>query len=658
MNFESPESNGGTDILFYRVELDPTPSFDSPIVEDFSCPANNRRTEWEIKTVAYGNSVIKGGSFRLELEVDGFTSLSQEIPYNAVALASNETGVFEELVPNFSTSGNSKAIRTIPPTNIGGVIFPGDRLRFSGQSTKYMHYEVQSVTGTEAVLSDAFIGEGGVQVSTTRHYGGRGSPLSSQINCQYDEDLCPMASESKSGSLQSKLEDLHLAIQNGVFVDRDGPTTQNGFIWRVTFLDDAYPQGSDYTLRVHSNSLTTVGTQGLASVSVSLLNSGRTFTSCSGPLVMPSLGGLVKGLDYHGRVSARNSEGYSLPVKAPESVAPMVIPGAPTGVSLDVVSATKLRVVFGSPSDNGGDTITQYLIEWSTTSDFESVQSSTLDYLAGGSPFFKNIEGLATGSYYYVRVRAKNSQGYGISQMSTPASLNPHQKPSPPTNVKLGITSDTMLTIGWSQPLSSGGDSISKYRIEWDTKPSFASSSYLPNKGYVDVASHVTSHTIQLLSSKNTYYVRVFAMNTSGSSSQQLSTPSWAIPSVQVPGRPHSLQALPGMSQGTIDVSWQRPRVPAHSISCFNDGPTVKDCPTPYGGSLPASDGGEEISEYELEFNERSDFLGSDGGRRTYTGTHAVLSHLYSGRMYFIRVLARNSIGSGKYGEVVSVRGT
>lgn len=150
----------------------------------------------------------------------------------------------------------------------------------------------------------------------------------------------------------------------------------------------------------------------------------------------------------------------------------------------------------------------------------------------------------------------------------------------------------------------------------------------------------------------------MFAINTSGSSLQQLSTPNWAIPSMQVPGRPHSLQALLGMSQGTIDVSWQRPRVPAHSISCFNDGPTVKDCPTPYGGSLPASDGGEEISEYELEFNERSDFLGSDGGRRTYTGTHAVLSHLYSGRMYFVRVLARNSIGSGKYGEVVSVRGT
>ena len=158
-----------------------------------------------------------------------------------------------------------------------------------------MYYEVQSVTGTEAVLSESFIGEAGVQVTTTRHYGGRGSPFSSRINCQYDEDLCPLASESKSGSLQSKLEEIHPAILNGVFVDRDGPTMQNGFIWRVTFMDDAYPQDSDYSLRVHSNSLTTVGSQGSASVSVSLLNRGRTFDSCCGYLVMPSLGGLVKG---------------------------------------------------------------------------------------------------------------------------------------------------------------------------------------------------------------------------------------------------------------------------------------------------------------------------------------------------------------------------
>jgi hypothetical protein len=649
VNFDAPASDGGSDILFYRVELDPTPSFDYPIVQDFHCPSNNGRTEWQIETSTDGGGgVIIGGSFQLELEVDGFTSITRAIPYDAVALASNETGTLEELIPTFSTTLNSKDLATIPPTNIEGILFPGDRLRFSGQSMQFKYYHVESVINTSATLTESFIGDDGVQVSTTRHYGGRGSPLSSRIHCRLNEDLCPVDSEAKSGSLQSKLEDLFPAIQHGVLVDRDGPNAQNGFIWRVTFLDDAYPSERDYTLRVHSNSLTTTAGYGIAAVS--LLNSGKTYTSCTGPLVVPSLGGLVKGLHYYARVSARNKKGYSLPNKDEDSVAPMIVPAAPTGVTLEVISATQLRVMFGSPSDNGGDTITKYLIEWSTRSDFSNAESSTHEYLAGGSPFFKNIEGLSTGVYYYVRVRAKNSQGYGISQSSTPSSLNPHQKPSPPTNVRLGVTSNSMLTIGWSPPLSDGGDSIAKYRIEWDTNPRFVSASHPPNKGYVDLGPLSRSYTVDLLSPEKSYYLRVYAINAAGSSQAQTSDPSWAFPRVQIPGAPHSLVCRPGDSTGIIKFSWQRPNVPNHGIPCFGN----KDCPAPYGGSLPQTDGGEDISEYELEVNERPDYTGSDKKLITLPGLHTNVANLYPGRLYYARVLARNSVGSGRYSPSVS----
>ena len=650
VDFDAPSSDGGSDILFYRVELDPTPTFDYPIVQDFHCPSNNRRTEWQIETSTDGGagSVVSGGSFQLELEVDGFTSITAAIPYDAVALASNETGIMEELIPTFSTTSNSNDLSTIPPTNIEGVLFPGDRLRFSGQNMPYHYYHVNSVTGTSATLTEGFNGEDGVQVSTRRYYGGRGSPLSSRIYCHLDEDLCPVESEAKSGSLQSKLENLSPAIQNGVFIDRDGPNAQNGFIWRVTFLDDAYPAERDYALRVHSNSLTT--STGSGHVAVSLLNSGKTYTSCTGPLVIPSLGGLVKGLHYYARVSARNKEGYSLPNKDEDSIAPMIVPAAPTGVTLEVISATQLRVMFGSPSDNGGDTITTYLIEWSTSSDFTNAESSTHEYLAGGSPFFKNIEGLSTGAYYYVRVRAKNSQGYGISQSSTPSSLNPHQKPSPPTNVSLGVTSNSMLTIGWAPPLSDGGDTIVKYRIEWDTNPSFVSASQPPNKGYVDLDPSSRSYTVDLLSPEKSYYLRVHAINSAGSSQAQMSDPSWAFPRVQIPGAPHSLMCAPGDSAGIIEFSWQRPNVPNHGIQCFSD----KDCPTPYGGSLPQTDGGEDISEYELEVNERPDYTGSDSRLVTLPGLHSNVATLYPGRLYSARILARNSVGSGKYSPSVS----
>ena len=55
-------------------------------------------------------------------------------------------------------------------------------MRFSGQGTMHKYYLVASVTGTGALLSNTFIGTEGVQVSTTRHYGGRGTPLTSKIH--------------------------------------------------------------------------------------------------------------------------------------------------------------------------------------------------------------------------------------------------------------------------------------------------------------------------------------------------------------------------------------------------------------------------------------------------------------------------------------------
>jgi len=442
------------------------------------------------------------------------------------------------------------------------------------------------------------------------------------------------------------------AISAGVLVDRDGPDESNGFIWRITFLDNAPASGSDFKLSLSTNSLTTAGNVGSTSILTTLLVDGETFTSCSGTLVVPSFGGLVKGLEYHARVSAVNSQGYSLPQSDLNPQAPMVVPGTPTGVTLDVISATELRVLFGPPSDNGGDTITQYLVEWSTNINFSNAESDTLDYLAGGAPFFKTISGLLTGIHYFVRVCAKNSQGFGISQVTTPRSLNPHQKPAPPTNVKLGVTSDTMLTVSWNTPSSNGGDVITNYRVEWDTNPGFSSGSMPPNKGYADVeASMQASYTVELLSMSIPYYVRVFATNNAGFGIPQTATPNSVTLAKQIPGTPHTLVANTGNIPRTIEVVWQRPRVPHHGIPCSGFSSNVMDCPTPYGGNVPSSDGGDLIVEYEVEHNESPDFGGSDGKRKLVTGLNCVLENLTEGRTYYIRVLARNKIGSGRYCE-------
>ena len=656
ISFDPPNSDGGDSILRYRVELDHTTLFNNPIVQYFNCPSNSKRTIWEIKTATDGSDVIDGGSFQLKLEYSGIDQESSEIPYNAVALRWDEVKKEEELaITSFVTTQGSTLLSTSSNINLEGIIFNGDRLRFSGQSSTSKLFEVASVSGSIATLNEGFDGSDGVQTSTWRNYGGRGDPSSSRVHCQFDPNLCTTAVEARSGSMESKLEDLSYVISNGVQVEREGPDSFNGFTWRITFLDDSPPESNDFDLTIASKSLTTAGNTGSPTITATLIASGETYTSCTGTIPVPSYGGLVQGLEYYGRVSAVNALGYSKPMNAPHPQAPMVPPGPPTGVALDVVSASELRVMFGPPSDSGGSKITEYRIEWDSKSDFSDPQTDYINYLAGGAPIFKVISHLTAGIHYFARVSAKNSQGYGITQTTAPLSLNPHQKSSPPATATVGVTSDTMITVGWDAPLNDGGDKVTMYRLEWDTSTGFISNSSPPDKGFIDLnASLHSSYTIELLSPGRIYYTRVFAINSAGPSISRLSSPLSASPQKQVPGTPHTLVASSGSASRSLSASWQRPIVPHHGIACSGSVITPLECPTKYGGSVPSSNGGESIIEYEVEFNENSDFNGSDGGRQTVVGTSCTLLNLTPSRLYYVRVLARNAIGSGSYSQEIS----
>ena len=86
----------------------------------------------------------------------------------------------------------------------------------------------------------------------------------------------------------------------------------------------------------------------------------------------------------------------------------LLVPGPPTFVTLDVSSSTDLRVQFSGPSNNGGDAVTSYNIEYTEFADpeFANARTVTVTFLGGGAPFFKTIGGLVTGTKYCVRVKA------------------------------------------------------------------------------------------------------------------------------------------------------------------------------------------------------------------------------------------------------------
>lgn len=321
-------------------------------------------------------------------------------------------------------------------------------------------------------------------------------------------------------------------------------------------------------------------------------------------------------------------------------------------MTLEVVDAVSLKVIFSTPADSGGDTVISYLVEWDVTAAFDNSDgrygSSGFTMLSGGAPYVKTITDLDTGVFYYVRVSAANSQGFGPTQASSPVSLNPHEAPGSPTNVVLGVTSASMLTVSFDLPDSDGGDEVIGYRVEWDQAPAFNSVLLSPNKGYTDVGANERSYTIEFLTENVLYYVRVAAINAGGVGTWQRATPESTLPTEVEPGVPVSLQVAAGSATGEIDVVWARPRVPHHGIPCYGTTVNPTDCPMAVGGSLPASDGGIDIAYYLVEWSASADFSGDedDAGEDTSTLTSYTITGLTSGKIYYVRVYAYNSLYS------------
>jgi len=650
VTYAAPSSDGGANITAYRIEIDTSVNFLTPIHVTQSCPNSSPRSVISIRTSASTEDPILSGDFQLRLSFSSYTFLTDLIPFDATATKADESGksIVLPLTALLVANTNSFVV------TVANYVHIGDRLQFDNQLTAGIIYTVTAVVGTTITVNTAVTVDPAKNLRTavTRYLGGRGDTSNSRVTCSFDAVVCPLSRVGKSGSIQGKLEKIPEALIAGVTVDMDAPDSTNGFTWRVTFLD---PSPTDilhnFALSVADNNLVTVsGAQ--ANITITEILTGVNYGSCVGTFEVPPDKALNNGRNYFSRVFAINDIGYSLPQVSLSSQKPMVVPGAPTSVTISVLSgsSTTLVVRFNSPADDGGDDIVSYKVEYATLSDFSNAQFVVVNQLSGGAPFETRLLNLVTGTFYFVRVSAANSQGNGIPTISTPSSLNPYRAAAGPTNVKLYATSSSMLTVSFALPLDNGGDAIVRYLVEWDIAPGFNSLQPVPNKGSATVlAATDSSYTIQLLTPGLSYFVRVSAVNSAGPGLPTLATPVSAKPGLQVPGRPHTVVVAAGTNVGTIKVSWQRPRVPWHNIPCSGTALNPGRCPTPVGGVNAASDGGAEIAEYAIAYNDKADFTGMDTNEITTTNSNYVLTDLTPGRTYYIRVLARNSQGAGQF---------
>jgi hypothetical protein len=204
---------------------------------------------------------------------------------------------------------------------------------------------------------------------------------------------------------------------------------------------------SDYTIQYSSNGGST----------------WTTFARGASALTSATVAGLANGTTYVFRVAAVNGVGTSVFSQPSSPVTPVGItaPSAPGNVS-GVAGDRSVSLTWTAPTSNGGSTITDYVIQyssnngtsWVTLSDGVSTVRSAV------------IAGLTNGTSYIFRVAASNSVGVGSYSAST-ASLVPATVPFQGGNltVAAGVV-PTQVVLQWFAPTDNGGSPVTGYAFQ------------------------------------------------------------------------------------------------------------------------------------------------------------------------------------------------
>jgi hypothetical protein len=576
---------------------------------------------------------------------DGGAKMSSflvQLSPSTVGDAADPTATFEDIVETTVQCGTVSAVWRVVS---GG---PGESKGVADDFTLQLSRALTTVS-TDPIPFNA--------VATAAEEVGDAVPSDSLVHCELagSGGSCDSTRIPLSGSMESKIRALaNIGTDTVVSVSRS--ETALSITWDITFIGG----GDDYDLQLVASNIDYTGVAA-GNVVVSKARAGATFEACvAGTAMSTEVAGLVNGQLYWSRVIAANDVGYSAAEASLQPAKPIAAPGRPSGVTLSPEGADSLRVAFSPPASDGGDAVSSYLIEYATEATFAAPQTSLVALLTGGAPYHRTLTGLVQGDDCYVRVYANNALGAGEPQPSTPQFLHPYVEPSAPTHVRLAATSDVSITVAWEPPADTGGDPISSYVVEIDTTPTFNGMESAPHKLAKTVSGNERGATFDSLEAHRRYYARARAVNAAGGGPSRASSPANVRPAQRVPGKPVALVGVSG-SSGDLDVQFRPPLVPAHGMPCSGTEAAPELCPGAGGGG--GADGGAAITYYYLEWSLSSRFESEKCVRadrcqvRVSAGAHPVTallsagaSGLLSGKVYFVRVCAENSLGRGPWG--------
>jgi uncharacterized protein (TIGR02145 family) len=219
------------------------------------------------------------------------------------------------------------------------------------------------------------------------------------------------------------------------------------------------------------------------------------------------LNDLSAGTKYYVRAYATNSKGTSYG----NEVSFTTLQILPVLTTNPITSITSVSAVSGGDiSNDGGGTITQRGVCWSTSSNPTMSNDKTINGSGVGS-YTSSLSGLTAGTTYYLRAYAVNSVGtsYGNEVSFTTEQILPILT----TNSITFITSSSAISGG--DISNDGGGTITQKGVCWSTNPNPT----ILNDKTIN-GSGVGSYTSNLsgLSAGTTYYLRAYAINSVGTS--------------------------------------------------------------------------------------------------------------------------------------------
>ena len=203
----------------------------------------------------------------------------------------------------------------------------------------------------------------------------------------------------------------------------------------------------------------------------------------------------------------------------------------------------------GQIYSNRGHVVTEKGICWSTHSN-PTIMDNKINSGTGNNSYTVQISGLNTGSKYYVKAYAINSEGisYGSEETFTTLSIS---KPNVVTST-ISIFNSTSATVG-GNVTSDGGATITERGVYWSTNPLT-----LGTKLQIGNGTGAFSTSLTGLSPNTIYYIKAFATNSQGTGyGTQMSFTTGVLPVAAFTGYPTTINT--GQSVQFTDQSTNSP---------------------------------------------------------------------------------------------------